>query len=128
MISAIGLSMRIDLIHAEIDSPGECFVLPTGTRIVVPPFGRARIERNAVYCDAEWIHAERCHIAGKLRMQGHTEGVRLRPDRVRISSIWKVSVPVAGNAVGSDITIITTHDDLYLVIVLTALRAGLNQT
>jgi len=35
-------------------------------------------------------------------------------------------MPVAGNAVGSDIAIITANDDLYLVITLTALRAGLN--
>src|SRR5881275_3435741 len=128
MISAIGLDMRIVLIHTEIYFSGERFVLPTRSRIVLPPFGRTRIERNAVYCDAEWIHAERRQIAGKLGMQRHPEGVGLCPDRVRITPVRKVSVPVAGNAVGSDVAIISTHDDLYLVIVLTALRAGLNQT
>src|SRR5258706_8367290 len=128
MISAIGLDMRIVLIHAEIDFSRERFVLPTGIRIVVPPFGRTRIEGNAVYGDAEWIHAERCHFAGKPGMRRHTERVRLRADCVRISPIGKVSVAVIGNAVGSDVTIISTHGDLYLVIVLTALRAGLNQT
>src|SRR5882724_8157536 len=126
MISAIGLDMRIVLIHTEIYFSGERFVLPTGSRIVVPPFGRTRIERNAVYCDAEWIHAERRQIAGKLGMQRHTEGVPLGPDRVRISAIGKVSMPVTGDAVGSDIAIVTADDDLNLVITLTALRAGLN--
>src|SRR5207247_2143041 len=128
MISAIGLDMRIVLIQAEIDFSRERFVLPTGSRIVVRPFGRARIERNAIYCDAKWIHDERRHPPGSLGMQRYAERVRLRADRVRITPIRKVSVPVAGNAVGSDVTIITTHADLYLVIVRTALRAGLNQT
>src|SRR5258708_7195012 len=120
MISAIGLDMRIVLIHTEIYFSGERFVLPTGSRIVVPPFGRTRIERNAVYCDAEWIHAERRQIACKLRMRRHTEGIRLCPDLLRITRVRKVSVPVAGNAVGSDIAIITADNDLYLVIALTA--------
>jgi hypothetical protein len=48
MVGTIGLHMGIVLIQSKPRTERHRFILPTGRRVVLPPFGSARIERNTV--------------------------------------------------------------------------------
>ena len=78
-----------------------CLVAPR--TITVPELRRSRVERDPIDRDPEVLSRVRATVFIWLRLDGHTESIALRGDRVGVAAIGKLTRYVIGNPIGGDV-------------------------